>query len=534
MVYGLGTSPDDVLTPHSLIKGLIPEPVVDVLRRALSIDAGMRFSKAGELLQALEAATSFSCLHAPGLGSDEVASARTAMERIRRTIAQALAPPGEIVVPKEIADAVTTVIAWLSQEDTQSLDLVEEIARLGPLAIPICLEQGYRLRRDSSSYRNVVTALTTLGAQDPNIAQRSIDKYALSSNIGVRALCWECCEALKYFPEILLDSLTGDEGVLLPEERINIADFCIRFSKNVTAVLALVKYMCREYIIDHDRYRVLCTKVAHRMYQLQVPDAPGGQSSVSTMWARGSQTITALLITEDCQNCIWQELPEFENLPATAVDETERGLVELMAEAFAATGVAGLEVFKAGRVQRLAGPRNLPVFRRFAIKSGSVNPEVRAWLLKQAKQNCTDRELQKVAEKLDVAKVEVPESAKTLLLEYLSSGDRTLLNKLRFWPTSEVLQLLSSLLPHHHSRVEFGFILQLLKGYQTRHRGAVIDVVLTHWSVLSSHDYAAAVEVLTSYFVPAGQRQQAVELLNRDLSGRHAVSARRGLEQLLR
>ena len=159
-----------------------------------------------EMLLALEATVPSQADVAQGLGSDEVALARSAMERIRRAIGQAMTPPGEIFIPKEIDDAVTTVFGWLSQEDSQSLNLVDEVVRLGPIAIPSCLQQGHRLQRDSVRYTDVVTAVGKLGVQDSSFAQRSIDAYALSSNIGVRALCWEACEELSYFPEMLLDS----------------------------------------------------------------------------------------------------------------------------------------------------------------------------------------------------------------------------------------------------------------------------------------------------------------------------------------
>lgn len=534
LIHGQGASPERACSPHGLVAGSMPIAIVDVLRRELSINAEARFRDAGDMLKALEAAATVRADSASVLGSDEVARARAAMERIRRSIGEALAAPGEIFVPKDIDDAVTTVIAWLSEEDTQSLSLVDEVVRLGPMAIPVCLQQGYRLQRDSGSYGALVTAVAKLGAQEPELAQRSIDMYALSSNIGVRALCWKACEELKYFPEVLLDSLTGDEGVLLAEERLKIADLCIRFSKNATAVLALVKYMCREYILDRGRYHILCTTVAHRMHELQVPEQAPGLFSVSSPSAHGRGIMIPLLIWQDAQNYIWEELKEFERLPSGAVDETERGLVELMAEAFAATGIAGLEVLKAGKVPRLAGPRRLPIFRRFATKLGAANAEVCSWLLKEATRCPDDNELQMVARKLGKQKSDGPESPNAILQAYLRSGDRKALNALRFWPTTHVLDLVKVHLSGGPSAAEVDLILKLLKAYETRHRTKVVDIVLTQWTKLAGHNYDAAVQVLTGYSVPSSQRQQAVELLNSDLRGAHASAARQGLEQLLR
>ena len=216
MVHGQGSSPEAVSVPHDNIVGAIPEGVIDALRKALLVSPDSRYQNASDLLAAIESAVRSVTADGDGLTTDEMAQARASMVRIRSAMWQALAPPGELVVPKEVEEAVTTVIAWLSQEDTQSLDLVSEIVRLGPLAIPVCLQQGYRLSRQKDTYREIVRAIAELASTDSIIAFRSIDKYALSSNLGVRALCWDVCEELRYFPELLLDSLKGDEGLLLP------------------------------------------------------------------------------------------------------------------------------------------------------------------------------------------------------------------------------------------------------------------------------------------------------------------------------
>jgi hypothetical protein len=421
LIYGQGASPEFPCSPHGRVTGSIPNAFVDALRRALCLNPESRFPNANEFLQALEAAAAppVPADAAPVLTSNEVMQARTAMARIRRVIGEAISPPGEIFIPKEIHDAVTTAIAWLLQEETQSLNLVDEIARLGPVAVPVCLQQGYRLKRDSTSYNELVMAIAKLGALDQKLAQRSVDLHALSSNIGVRRLCWRVCEALEYFPEILLDSLTGDEGVLLPEERLRIAELCIRFCKDRSAVLALDKYLCREYILDPNRYNELSV-LARRMTELKFPQ-------------------TALLIAEDSQNCIWQELKEFAKVPAGYLEDLERGVIELMADAFAATGDAGLEVLKGGKLKRTAGERALPLFRRFATKLGRRNPQARSWLIKEASLHPGDPDLQEVVQKLATRASEGRDSPVTLLHEYLHTGSRGAFNKLRFSKSAQVL-----------------------------------------------------------------------------------------------
>ena len=325
MIHGSGSSPENGAKPHDYISGSIPNSVIDVLRQALLISPESRYQSAGELVSALESAVRIDS-HAEGeLTADEVARGRASMERIRLAMSQALAPPGELVVPKEVEVAVTTAIAWLSEEETQSLDLVAELVRLGPLAIPVCLQQGYRLLREKAAYDEIVRAIVQLSAADFNIAVRSIDKHALSSNLGVRALCWAVCEALHYFPEIMLDSLEGDEGLLLPDERLKIADLCIRFSTKKSAVLALVKYMCREYILDRARYHDLCSTVARRMHELQLRDEPAATASTPQQSIVVRQLITPLLIAQDTERCVWRELREFEQIPDSAEEDTEKG-----------------------------------------------------------------------------------------------------------------------------------------------------------------------------------------------------------------
>lgn len=535
IMHGQSASPD-ASRVHQLIRGVIPDTFLAVLRKALDISPETRFASATDLLAALEHATRTEA-KIVGLGSEEVAYARSRMDPIKRAMLQSIAPPGEILVPKEIQDAVTTAIAWLSDEDTQSLDLVAELVRLGPLAIPVCLQQGYRLRPEAPAHIDVIRAVAQLASQDRTIALRSIDKYVLSSNGGVRALCWEVCREIAYFPEIMLESLKGDEGILLPQERIIIADLCIRFSKKRSAVLGLEKYMCREYILNPDRYHDLVSTVARRMHELQLrDDMPSRDLTQRSSHVGG--LITAILIAEDTSKCVWRELKEFEKLSESRAAEIETGLLELMAEAFAPTGLAGLEVLKAGKTAREAGPNSLHVFRRFATKLAKANQEARAWLMEQAAKYPRDREIQNANRDVQGAvpgntPADAQMSPRKLVDEYLKSGDDNLYHQLRFFKTDEPLNYLSGYLTRDGSKKELQYVLKLLKGCQNRRRRAVVEVVLSNWLKLSGSDFNATVAVLTTYKVPAPQQQRAIELLSSELNGPHAAAARKALEQLL-
>jgi hypothetical protein len=232
-------------------------------------------------------------------------------------------------------------------------------------------------------------------------------EYALSSNRGVRELCWRTCETLKYFPETLLTSLTSDEGLLLPEERLGLAELCIRFSGEATAVPALVRYMCREYVRDSARYREIREKVARRMGDAQCDEA-------------------AEAIWEACRSHIWTQLADFQNLAATAKPEIERGLIELLGDAFAATPDSGLRVLKACKNQWISGINRLPIFLRFAVKSGRQNPDVRAWLMNEGSRSPGDWTLQRIVEALSGQKKVNRDDPRSLLQEYLKHGDLAL------------------------------------------------------------------------------------------------------------
>ena len=71
---------------------------------------------------------------------------------------------------------------------------------------------------------------------------------------------------------------------------------CVFVIQRSYAFLALSTYMCREYILDRNRYRDLRRSVANRMGDLQFERK-------------------ALLIVEDATSHIWEDLEEFEKFP---------------------------------------------------------------------------------------------------------------------------------------------------------------------------------------------------------------------------
>jgi hypothetical protein len=515
MLYGQPAEPDRQRPPVSVIKGVVPDSLVACLSRALNVNPELRYPSADEFAAALE-----TCIpnELPGivtLRSADVARARAEMDRIRQVVGLIFAPPGQIIVPKDIDDAVNTIFGWLSHDDSQALNLVDEIVKLGPAAIPACLQQGYRLHAKVGSYDDVVVALARLAAMDRSLAERCIDEYALSSNRGVRELCWRVCEPLRYFPETFLKNLTSDEGLLLPEERLGLAELCIRFSGEPTAVPALVKYMCREYILDKSRYHDIRDKVAHRMHEVQ------GDTTAQTIW-------------DACRARVWTELTDFRQLPESTQFEFESGLIELLSDAFAATSDSGLRVLKASKNQLQADVEKLRIFRRFAVKAARRNAGVRSWLIAESERSPSDKVLKRIAERLTPQQHQDRDNSKSLFREYLTRGDRIIYNELRFVKDKRVFDHLGTQLSGHCSRGDLDRILDLLRGFQHRHRVAVIELMLRHWPKLSGHNYKTSTDILASYSVPGHLRDDVAQMLNRDLGGDHDGMARRALEQVLK
>jgi len=116
---------------------------------------------------------------------------------------------------------VSILFSWLTEEDTHTLDLVSELIHLGPKVIPVGLEHGYKLKPETEAYRDVLEALKRLAREDPDLAVKAIAAYALSSNVGVRAMCRALCRTLEVFPATLLESLIEGRANPLPSAGID-------------------------------------------------------------------------------------------------------------------------------------------------------------------------------------------------------------------------------------------------------------------------------------------------------------------------
>jgi len=527
MIFGANSPVEPGKPCLASIKGSFPDAVPALLLRALSLKPADRFQTADELLGALQQIRESqlvaqlkdrpASVRSPlAIADQEFATAMAAAPQLVVALEEALAPAGDIVIPKTVADSVSTLLSWLNEEQTQSLDLVGDLVRLGPKALPVCLEQGFKIPFESRVGDEIIEALRQLARDDVQLAEKAVNSYALSSNSAVRAICRRLCEEVEVLPSIFVESLTSDEGILLPEERMELADLCLRYGSDSGPMLALSKYLCREYILGPSRYGLLSKRIATRMGAMPFSDK-------------------ALLIVEDTADHIWEELPEFERVPKVRRPEVESGLLELMGDAFASMGGEALQVFKDDHVPRHSnGTVPLPLFRRFALKLASKHPPTREWLLRQADDDPADSILRGIAEKLRAtpAPVELDDLRRTFDL-FIAHGYAEDLNVLRFSSDLRLFRLMDDLMVHRPAPAEIDRLLALLKGFQSRQRYAVVGYVLRHWKAISGRDYALATDILTTHGVPDKFKDGAIAQLNRDLKGPHERGAREALERIL-
>ena len=516
LLFGAGTNPADDLEQGAWIKGTIPPDVVTVLRDALALDLGRRARSADDVIGRLEQALgqSQAASHAPPIGAIEFADALAAQAAIRLVIEDALSPPYLLVVPKDIEDSVHTLLLWLNQEDTQALDLISELVRLGPRAIPACLNQGHKLSPQSPAIGQIVRALTDLAAIDRPLAVKSIELYSTSSNGSVRLLCRRLCESLQVFPTVMLNALHDDLEVLLPEERLELAQLCARFSQNDKAGGTVLKFMCREYLSNPDRYQAL-KRLASSLEQLRHPK----RAEIAEWYGRKEK---------------WKELREYEGVSPADYERVDRGVLELVGDAFASMGDAAFQLVRANRVGRFTdGDPGLPLLRRFVRKLARRYEPAKRWLLDQVDKHPDDFDLVKAAEGLR-PRTDVQEDTSVCFDEYMESEDRSAYNALRFSRDPRIFDLVRDQLDRNPSKARFERIVALLKGFENRQRGYVVGCVLGSWALFERYGLNPGIDVLSRYSIHDAQlRQEAVARLNGLLDGPLSDTARKGIERLL-
>jgi serine/threonine protein kinase len=520
MFLGVGQKVAEDAKPQQFLFSPFPEALLEVLMKALAPDPTARFLTADEFLKAIETVLTPTKLEKkPGLiGLDELSWARQSSERIRNLIIDELSGDNELPIPKDVRELVAVLYSSISEENTRSFDIKDDIVYLGPRAIPPVLENAYKVHPESKDYDEIVIALVELAHKDLKLLERSISYYCMSSSFSVRSMCRTLCDRIGIFPEALFELLSQDNGLLLANERVDLADLCIRYSKDSNAILALSTYMCREYILDTNRYHDLRQMVANRMGEIQFDRK-------------------ALLIVQDATGHIWEDLEEFEKVREGNRFSMERGLLQLFGDAFAAMGDEALKLFENGQVPSRCGQNKHYIFRLFARKLAASHRPAKQWLSKKFEKEPNNRDLSyalRRSQNTSLSEEEVRES----FARYIQDGSNSDRQKLCRPDANLVFELIREQLRISNDNLILKRLLDLLKFFEYLCRPRVVDIVLQFWEDLSNVNYETLVDVLVSHKVPREHFDTALNCLQRglqpDMATKHGANARRGLNILLK
>jgi len=538
LLFGIGQQIKGGLETHSLIDFSPPTELTEHLLKALSAKPNDRFLNAEEFHNAF-----INCFPIEGIGteepeeedlfisSDEIIWIRENKSRIVGDIIKVLSGENEIPVFKEIKDHVSSIYSSLYQDDTESFDLKDEIVRLGTNAIPVIIEESYKLIHDSEEFKIISNALEELSLQKPVLAKRAIEIYCVSSDYSVRKMSRILCDKIQFFPTNLIDSIIENDALYLPEERVNIADICIKWSTDSDVMMSLNRYMCREYTLDQQRYLDLRDKIALRMKELNFEEK-------------------AALILEDTKMRIWEELPEYEALDESLKRTVDEGLLQLFADAFSCLGEEALNYIQQAGLPIRCDKEQLPIRRNFYFKLAMRYAPARQELFKMLKRlptkevfyavkklyNLTDEEKEifaNAAMKLQIeVKVEIdfPELFERYLIQGLKNDRYTLCHE----GGITTIKLIKNKITDEYDPEKIKRILSLFEFYRNRHRNKVLELLTDHWDTFSNTDYVFSVHVLTEYNLPSIYKQKAIDLLNLDISNSaRQEAATKAIDKLL-
>jgi serine/threonine protein kinase len=544
LIFGIGQKVKKGLKEHNLINFKTPKELVNVLTQALSLKQNNRYSTAEDLFSAVQSSlpTPYRIDDEDGeeegqddvyLTSDELVWARESHSSLRDDIMETLAGENEIPVSKAIRDKVAFIYTMLSKDDTQSFDLKSDLVRLGPKSIPAIIEDGYKVPTNTSVFEDIIEVLVELAEHDNELAIASINTYCLSSDYVVRKMCLSLCEKLDIFPTVLIDSILEDNALYLPEERVYIADLCIRNSTDSSVMLSLNNYMCREYILDQQMYYELRDKIAVRVRELDFDQK-------------------SRLIVEDAKFRIWEDLLEYEELDEESKDRVDRGVLQLFADAFASLEEEALEFVKKNTLPQKCQEGQRFIASLFLRKLAEHYEPARKWLFETLVKKPTHDALF-AAQRLSVAQSEEEEKICAeaaiklgvrrddgldilkVFERYLHHGTKADLNILCWEGLENTLNLIEKEMTGKVDDDKLRKILVLLSRFENRYRYKIIRIIYRSWNEFSRINYNLAVHVLTEYKIPDdATKQDATELLKNDLNTDKHDIAVRGLKKLLK
>lgn len=533
IIFGFNQKINQGLEPHSLLKFKPSPKLIDAIVHALSVEPTSRFANAEQFKSAVEGDLRVKVLSGIVLTSDEIIWAQENKYRIFEDVIEILCGEDEIAIAKETADKVAFVYSILTAgEVSSSFDLISEIENLGIKAIPAMIEKSYKISPQSNLFEHIVKGLTSLALKDMDLAKRSIDFYCISSDYTVRKMCLALCEKLQYFPTRLIESVLEDSALYPPEERVHIADICIKYSTDSSVLLTLNKYMCREYIMDPQKYRNLKSVIAVRVKELNFDQK-------------------ARLILEDTECRIWEELREYELLEDAVKEEYDRGLSQLLADAFASLGEEAFNMVKEGLPLKCSAGK-LRIASLFTGKLALQYPPARIWLFDKLKHFPDNYDFYYAARSLrksftdserkifDYSGIILnvtskPEDIRDVFERYLLTGNKRDLHFLRWDKTVETINLVEEAMKRDQNETCLINILLLMKAYKNNHRNRISKIICDHGAVFLNASLSETVHILTDYEVPDERtRNRCIDLLKEGLGTPWDNLARVGIEKILK
>jgi len=522
LVFGKNVKITEGVQKHKLIKFDIPSEFTKAVIKALSPNPKERFLDAASLRSEFDNIIAHMLEDeddsegSVNLNSDEIIWIRESKTRILRDLINAFCGENELSVLKETNDRISSVYSSLYQDVTQSFDLKDEISRLGVDAIPSIIEQSYKLIPNSSEFAEIVDALTVLSKQNMNLAKRAIELYCVSSDYSVRTMCQLLCDNIQYFPTNLIDSIVNDDSLYLPDERVNIADICIKWSTDKNVMMPLNMYMCKEYILDQQRYFELKNRIACRMNELKFEEKAG-------------------LIVGDVKISVWEDLKEYENLGEEIKDGVDDGLRELFADAFSSLEDEAFNFLTTKGLPSFSDDKRLPIARVFISKLAKRHDPARKWLFDKLSKS-PSKELYFAAQRLrsqlaEDEKTIMSDAAKRLNIKfieddnvgiifqkYLTSGQKKERYFLCNEGKEEPLILLEKEIVQEMNSQKIHNMVKLLGFYKHKYRGKIVHIILENWDKFSNTDYNLSAYVLTEYTIPTEElRKKAIDVLQGDL-----------------
>ena len=212
----------------------------------------------------------------------------------------------------------------------------------------------------------------------------------------------------------------------------------------------------------------------------------------------------------------------------------------MMGDAFAGMGVEGLKLFKDGRVPRSScGDNPLPVFRSFIQKLAANNDEARKWLEEQYNQHPTDPDLRNARNNIQrqgptETEGDVRKNFETFLGDSEPHQVKKCFNSLRFAKNPTVFALIDEKLRNNQGDKCVVKILDLLKGFESRHRIHVSRCILEYWGIFFTANRERCVEVLSAHGIPnTALKNDALQILGTELSKQDSKIIRQGIDRLL-